>query len=183
MPIYCGDLTVTGTATGITSSGNVAFPAIQSASTDANTLDDYEEGGWTPIITRSGSAPSISYSHQTGWYRKIGSVCNAGFIVQVATNGLTSDGSGSWLLGGLPFASSSTGKGHGIITVTANHSSSGYGSDDAAPWALWLDNSSSAAVFKAWDADSNGLHRGQVQDLNTISNEDSFQGLIHYFTA
>ena len=182
MPIYCGDLTVTGTATGITSSGNVAFPAIQSASTDANTLDDYEEGSWTPIITRSSSSPTLTYSHQTGWYRKIGSVCHAGFIVQV-NNMTTGSGSGSWLLGGLPFASSSTGKGHGIITVTANHSSSGYGSDDAAPWALWLDNSSSAAVFKAWDADSNGLHRGQVQDLNTISNEDSFQGLIHYFTA
>jgi hypothetical protein len=42
-PILClagGNTSATGTG--------IAFPATQSASSDANTLDDYEEGTWTP---------------------------------------------------------------------------------------------------------------------------------------
>ena len=33
--------------------GQIAFPATQNASSDANTLDDYEEGTWTPTTTQS----------------------------------------------------------------------------------------------------------------------------------
>jgi hypothetical protein len=48
----------------------IAFPATQSASSDANTLDDYEEGTWTPSFTLdSGSATATSAS---GSYVKIG---------------------------------------------------------------------------------------------------------------
>ena len=45
----------------------IAFPATQVASSDANTLDDYEEGTWTPVI--GGTA---TYTTQTGIYTKIG---------------------------------------------------------------------------------------------------------------
>jgi hypothetical protein len=63
---------------GTLSSGTgIAFPATQSASTDANTLDDYEEGTYTPTFTsmtvNSGSAV---YS---GKYTKIGNLCYAMF--------------------------------------------------------------------------------------------------------
>jgi hypothetical protein len=51
------------TGTGIT------FPATQSASTNANTLDDYEEGTWTPAI--GGNA---TYYAQEGYYTKIGNI-------------------------------------------------------------------------------------------------------------
>ncbi len=47
--------------------GNVAFPATQVASADVNTLDDYEEGTWTPTV--GGDA---TYHGQYGWYTKIG---------------------------------------------------------------------------------------------------------------
>ena len=49
----------------------IAFPSSQSASSDANTLDDYEEGTWTPTIqnfTVSGT------STLSGTYTKIGRV-------------------------------------------------------------------------------------------------------------
>ena len=36
--------------TGLPAASSVAFPASQSASADANTLDDYEEGAFTPTI-------------------------------------------------------------------------------------------------------------------------------------
>jgi hypothetical protein len=37
-----------GNATPSASGSGITFPATQSASSDANTLDDYEEGTWTP---------------------------------------------------------------------------------------------------------------------------------------
>ena len=52
------------TGTGIT------FPATQSASSNANTLDDYEEGTWTPT---AGTFTVIGTFTGTGTYVKIGS--------------------------------------------------------------------------------------------------------------
>ena len=48
------------------------FPATQAASADANTLDDYEEGSWTPTIGGSTSESGQAYTTQVGRYRKIG---------------------------------------------------------------------------------------------------------------
>jgi hypothetical protein len=67
-----------GLSTATPSSGvGITFPATQSASSDANTLDDYEEGTYTPTFTsmtvNSGSAV---YS---GKYTKIGNLCYAMF--------------------------------------------------------------------------------------------------------
>jgi hypothetical protein len=45
----------------------ITFPATQSASSNANTLDDYEEGTWTPTLT-NGTSTATS----VGNYRKIG---------------------------------------------------------------------------------------------------------------
>jgi hypothetical protein len=42
---------------------------------DANALDDYEEGTWTPSI--SGSSGSVTYSKQLGAYTKTGDTCVA----------------------------------------------------------------------------------------------------------
>lgn len=47
--------------------GNYNFPATQVPSADANTLDDYEEGTWTPSL--GGTA---TYLSQIGVYTKIG---------------------------------------------------------------------------------------------------------------
>ena len=71
-----GALALLGGSTSATGVG-ITFPATQSASTDANTLDDYEEGTYTPTFTsmtvNSGSAV---YS---GKYTKIGNLCYAMF--------------------------------------------------------------------------------------------------------
>ena len=64
-------LAVTGTlsATGIT------FPATQSASSDVNTLDDYEEGTWTPTLQTDGNT-SFTVTTALGKYTKIGNLVN-----------------------------------------------------------------------------------------------------------
>jgi hypothetical protein len=70
-----------GIGSGVPSSGmGITFPATQSASTDANTLDDYEEGTWTPV---DGSGASLSFTTANATYTKVGRfvslVCNLSF--------------------------------------------------------------------------------------------------------
>jgi len=84
-------------ATGI----GIAFPATQSASTDANTLDDYEEGTWTPALKFGGNSTGMTIS-ATGKYTKIGNV-----VYWTCDFALSAKGSstGSATITGLPFTS------------------------------------------------------------------------------
>ena len=60
----------------LTSSG-LAMPASQSASGDANTLDDYEEGTYNPSITGTSAAPSgVSWHQRLGAYTICGRMIN-----------------------------------------------------------------------------------------------------------
>jgi hypothetical protein len=61
-----------GGATPAASGAGITFPASVSASTDANTLDDYEEGTWTPILGGEGTNTGQTYTSQVGRYTKIG---------------------------------------------------------------------------------------------------------------
>jgi len=49
----------------------ITFPATQVAATDANTLDDYEEGTWTP------AEATISLASAVGHYTKVGNMVTA----------------------------------------------------------------------------------------------------------
>jgi len=84
-------------------SNGITFPATQSASSDANTLDDYEEGTWTPVLTFGGSSTGITYdSSDRGYYTKIGNVVNV-FVRMVLTSKGAQTGAAS--VTGLPFTS------------------------------------------------------------------------------
>ena len=86
--------------TNLPAATSVAFPASQSASSNANTLDDYEEGTWTPQPRgTTGSAGSWAHS-MNGSYVKIGSL-----VWFRAYGVLTNKGSWSGVcaLNGLPF--------------------------------------------------------------------------------
>jgi hypothetical protein len=80
-------------------SGGVTFPATQVASADPNTLDDYEEGSWTP--TWSVATGSITANSSTGGqYTKIGrTVFIFGYISYQSNSGA----SGTVTVAGLPF--------------------------------------------------------------------------------
>lgn len=86
-----GNLTVGGTL-GVTgaitaTAGQVLFPASQNAAAGANTLDDYEEGTWTPVIGGSGGTSGQAYTNQEGRYLKIGSLVWASAFVTLSTKG------------------------------------------------------------------------------------------------
>jgi len=77
----------------------ITFPATQSASSNANTLDDYEEGTWTP-----NSGGTATYTTQNGTYTKIGNKVTVHFVFQV---NLILTGSANSILG-LPFTASAS---------------------------------------------------------------------------
>ena len=95
-----------GDATPSTSGAGITFPATQSASSNANTLDDYEEGTWTPTITFGGASVGVTYNTTfTGaTYTKIGNrVCVSGYLEVTNKGSSTGDAS----IGNLPFTSES----------------------------------------------------------------------------
>jgi hypothetical protein len=59
-----------GNATAAASGAGITFPATQSDSSDVNTLDDYEEGAWTPTLNGFTTSGSQTLLHNT--YTKIG---------------------------------------------------------------------------------------------------------------
>lgn len=101
-----GNLVLQGGTT--TASGvGITFPATQSASTDANCLDDYEEGTFTPTLLINGSpGTGLTYSSQIGKYTKIGNQVTVTCYVALSNKGSTS---GSFLmLGGMPFTTAAS---------------------------------------------------------------------------
>jgi hypothetical protein len=93
-----------GNATPSTSGAGITFPATQSASTNANTLDDYEEGTWTPILVALGGSFSSNptFSTQTGTYTKIGRFVYCNFRITLSNKGTTTVPSYVGI-GGFPF--------------------------------------------------------------------------------
>ena len=118
------NLSVTTNALNLTV-GQIAFPASQNASADANTLDDYEEGTWTPTVSGTGTAGVGTYSIQTGHYIKIGKLVYIRGRIDLTNH----TGTGNFVGGGLPFAAiSSTNHQSGLavgyvanLTLSANH--------------------------------------------------------------
>ena len=58
--------------TGFANLSGITFPATQVPSADANTLDDYEEGTFTPNLAFGGASVGMSYTRQVGSYTKVG---------------------------------------------------------------------------------------------------------------
>ena len=121
-PVFNGNTTVTSL---ITESG-ITFPATQVASADANTLDDYEEGTWTPSL---GGNTTYSIT-PSGTYTKIGRLVTVTFNCQVTTLGTGS----AQFISGLPFAASTTQAQGGSVAVASNLAVNFYSITLAVAW-------------------------------------------------
>jgi hypothetical protein len=89
-----------GDATPSASGSGISFPATQSASSDANTLDDYEEGTWSPVIT-DGTNDATMNAATGGFYTKMGRlVLVNGFCYTSSKGSITT---GALFMKGLPF--------------------------------------------------------------------------------
>lgn len=105
MRITSGGNLLVGTTTNNASGGviqvsnGITFPATQSASSDANTLDDYEEGTWTP--SQGAGLTVVGAFSSSGQYTKIGRQVFVVGTVAGATS--ISAAANAILCGGLPF--------------------------------------------------------------------------------
>jgi len=137
----------------------ITFPATQSASTDANTLDDYEEGTWTGFI--SDGTNNATMDRNTGWYVKIGrQVTVTGWFRSTSLGSVT----GAIRLTGLPFAinvangaacAGTVANGLGFaITAGQNVVLSGTGGNTFVSLQLWDAATGTTAMDAAeWSAD------------------------------
>mgnify|MGYP001568427229 CR=1 FL=1 len=108
--------------------GSMIFPATAVPNANANALDDYEEGTWTPT---DASGASLSFTTVSGVYTKIGRVVIAAFKL---TYPVTADASQA-TIGSLPFTNSSNTFLGGFTTYS-----------DVTPLPYWLIASSATTV-------------------------------------
>jgi hypothetical protein len=101
-------------ANGVVTDSGVKFPATQVVSSDANTLDDYEEGTWTPVITGTGGSSGVTHSRQEGSYIKIGRLVYIRAEVVLSNKGSIT---GNIIISGLPFTTASSFPGENTGTI------------------------------------------------------------------
>ena len=67
----------------------------------ANTLDDYEEGTWTPVLKFDGNNVGMVFTGQGGFYTKVGNLVTANSYYSLSDKGSSN---GAAQIHGLPFA-------------------------------------------------------------------------------
>ena len=107
-PDATGTVVISGTTPSL---NGITFPATQVASADANTLDDYEEGTWTPVTRNSLEGVTGNAATYTKVGRLVTAYCDIIFPATPA-----SQGNGG--IGGLPFTVGSGG-GSGFISSSS----------------------------------------------------------------
>ena len=96
----------------------IAFNATASVSTNANTLDDYEEGAWSPALGNFGGSNESFIDPR---YTKIGRLVTVSCQLQIGS--FPSDGS-SFLIIGLPFTvKSGSGTTYGTVPFRQTNTS------------------------------------------------------------
>jgi len=128
----------------IVSVSGVQFPATQSASADANTLDDYEQGTFTPTLTGT----TQSGGTVSGRYTKIGNVV----YVSVSFDNVTlASSAGAATIASLPFTVlSSTAISSGVLgynNTTAASSNGGNFNSNATTFGLYNSGGATNSAF------------------------------------
>jgi hypothetical protein len=108
-----------GASTPATSGVGVQFPATQSASSDANTLDDYEEGTWTPT---DNSGAGLSFTVYSATYTKIGRVVEIEAAIYFPSTASTAAIS----ISGLPFSAATGDDNTGGLSISATNVGANY---------------------------------------------------------
>jgi hypothetical protein len=83
----------------------ITFPATAVAASDANTLDDYEEGTWTAAFATGGGSITIDPSFNTGGYTKVGRLVTVNIHARFSS---VSSPTGYLSITGLPFTANSS---------------------------------------------------------------------------
>ena len=91
----------------------------------------FAQGTFTPTLLGGGSNPTVAYSAQIGRWQRIGRLV---FFSLVVTTTARSGGTGSLIIGGLPFTSATTGA-HAMASIRISNVTWPGGNAIRAPWA------------------------------------------------
>jgi hypothetical protein len=162
LPDAAGAIVVSGTTPSL---NGVTFPATQVPSADANTLDDYEEGTWTPTLANIGTG---TYATNTGSYTKIGNRVYLTVVLDINTVGTAS---GDLQINGFPFTT---------VSAEPNRSVSGN-----LLCGGWSSNGTPNIVFMNSNATTATIQDNQGNTVRTHANmgTGSFRFDISYQTA
>jgi hypothetical protein len=149
--------------------GQLAFPATQNPSAGANTLDDYEEGVWTPAVTFGGAATGVAYgSSCLGRYTKIGNLVTVTGMLTLTSKG-SSTGPAS--ITGLPFASLNDGI-YGSIAVGY---AGGFSGVSGTVLGLIGPNGSKVSLYQSANGAATGLTNANFTNSSTLYFTASYQ--------
>jgi hypothetical protein len=150
------------TDAGFLTANGLTFPSTQVPSADPNTLDDYEEGTWTPQYRTVPNFLSISYGGgRAGYYTKIGDTVH--FSLYILTTAATFDFDGFPLyITGFPFTVA-TGTTQYPINISWVQS-----------WPL------NAPSFALWSGNDMLIYYKSAPDSDTNTQLDAYNG---YFTT
>jgi hypothetical protein len=157
----------------ILTANGIKFPATQVTSSDGNTLDDYEEGTFTPTLRYDVGTSGVAYSSRVGKYTKIGRQVFVEFQIGLTSKGT---GSGEVYLGNLPFTvandMSSAEPGYVGVTYWSGFSTGVY--------YLWgfANNLSTDLAFRRTTTTSTAA--GGYLVIGDISDTMYFQGSVTY---
>jgi len=141
-------------------SGGVVFGATGGTVT-SKTLDDYEEGTWTPSFGGDTTNPTITYNNQNGDYTKVGRIVHVRLHLYIS--GSASGGSGGLYIDGLPFTSANDGYVAGTVSYV-----SGWDTDAAPTMCLVNPNTTKIPLYLPTSSDPrNTSTRSQVSHLGT----------------
>ena len=138
-----GTLGVTGL---ITASAGMAVGGTGAV----NTLDDYEEGNWTPVLKFGGGTTGITYNTQIGRYTKIGRLVQVNITIYLSSKGSST---GVATITGLPFA-------------TAGTQFSAHSYDDRVSGGavkIQLYNNGNSTQLQLFEADDDQVNNSQIQ--------------------
>jgi len=154
-----------GDATPSSSGAGITFPATQNASSDANTLDDYEEGTWTPLMSANGAGTdNWTSSSAVGQYTKIGRLVNMQ-CSYTYTAKQSATGDYAWM-SGLPFTPSAN---SGFFYVAINNA----GGADTATYSAFFGTNNTVRFTK--DQNRSGVGDMTGADFPAATRTITFQ--------
>ena len=151
----------------------ITFPASQVVSPGTNTLDDYREGTWTPVIGGVQGESGQTYASQLGSYTKVGRLVSLAFDVTLSNKGTITQNT---IIKGLPFVSDSTAPAYVCPILFFNVG--------GGPWTGMVGQLNATwDSIVIWASTPTGGASMSLVDGSAIANNTQFVGTLQYLAA
>jgi hypothetical protein len=166
-----GNLVIGSAGKGITFS-STNTPAQSAGTGTHNTLDDYEEGTFTPVLGGTSGTSGQTYGTQNGTYTKVGRLVNCSWYVNLTAKGTIS---GDLAMLGFPFpcgAGQRSAAALGYIyawTLTSGHILTNF-----------MENTTSILYLQEYEGTGDGV---VYLTTSNVGNTTKLMGNISYLTA